>query len=205
MADNILTQIRQAFQIPDSVIIRTVALADSQILKSSIGAPEKKFDIPAINESYKGSLTTPVFTDLEFQSVTYETNIKGRFITTPNIKYYTVLLGVTQAKKIVKTEIQGRDGTVKEYIGMDDYGITINGVITAGNGYSPASDVSQLKQILDAPIPIPVASAYLNNLSITNLVIESYELAQEAGGYSYQTFTINAISDVPVELRLSNV
>ncbi len=59
--------------------------------------------------------------------------------------------------------------------------------------------------MLDAPVPIPVASEYLNNMGIYYLVVESYELGQEAGGYSYQTFTISTLSDYPQELRLTNV
>jgi hypothetical protein len=206
---NELIQIRQAFKIPEAVSIRVVGNPRNNILKSQIGKGETKFEIDQTTEIdkelYKSALGTPVYTDINFLTESYETKTKGQFIDTPNLRYDAVLITASQAKKIIKTEIQGRDFTVKEYIGKDDYGVTINGIITGKNGHYPADEVAFLKQILDAPVPIPVASNYLNNIGINLLVVESYELAQDAGGYSYQTFTINCVSDVPQELRLTNV
>lgn len=220
-SQNELIQIREAFKIPDSVVISV--LPRLNIFSSDIGKPNNKYDINQTvytdPELYKSQLGTPVYTNIEFLSKNYETKTKGLFKDTPGRKevgandgkdksalvFEAVLLTVNQAKKIVKTEIQGRDGTVKEYIGMGDYEISINGVITGGNGHYPIDEVARLKQMLDAPVPIPVVSTYLNNLGINLLVVESYELAQVAGGYSYQTFSITCTSDVPQELRLTNV
>ena len=206
-SQNELLQIREAFQIPDSIIIRTLPF--DKILSSHIGTPEQKFEINQYNYSdkplYLSELGTPVYTNIEFLTETYETAVKGKFLTTPRMRFDAVLLTVSQAKKIVKTEIQGRNGSVKEYIGLDDYQVQINGVITGPNGHYPIQTVSFLKQILDAPVPIPIASTYLNNLGIHTIVIESYELAQDAGGYSYQKFSISCSSDTPQEIRLSNV
>jgi len=204
---NELNQIRQAFRIPESIVIRSLPI--TKIFPSKIGQPGQKYEINQADytdqELYKSVLGTPVYANIQFLSDSYETKVKGQFRDTPALTYDAVLLTVSQAKKIIRTEIQGRDGTVKEYIGMDDYQIQINGIISGKNGHYPIDEVAFLKQILDAPIPIPVASTYLNNLGINSIVIDSYELAQEAGGYSYQTFSISAISDVPQELRLSNV
>lgn len=204
---NQLIQIRQAFGIPDSVIIRSLPIVN--ISRAQIGQSQNGFEIPQGDgldpELYKSLLGTPVYTNIEFLSDRYETNTKGKFIDTLKLRFDAVLLTVTQAKNIVKTKIQGRDGTTKEYIGMDDYQIQINGIITGPNGRFPSDDVSNLKQILDAPIPIPVASSYLNSLGINSIVVEQYELGQEAGGYSYQTFSVTCSSDVPQELRLTNV
>lgn len=116
------------------------------------------------------------------------------------------LCTASQAKKIIKTEIPGKDGTVKEYIGMDDYNVQINGILTAANGQSPMDQVITLKRILDAkdPInPIEVINKYLNDLDIFCLVIVDYTLDQKPGGYSKQDFTINAISETPIILQLS--
>lgn len=206
-SQNELSQIREAFQIPESIIIRTLPI--TKIFPAKIGATKQDYNIDSYTNIdkflYSSELNTPVYTNIEFLPDTYETSIKGKFLTTPQMRFDAILLTVTQAKKIIKTEIQGRNGTVKEYLGLDDFQVQINGVITGPNGHYPIETVSFLKQILDAPIPIPVASTYLNNLGINLLVIESYELAQEAGGYSYQTFSISCSSDIPQEIRLSNV
>ena len=205
-SQNELTQIRDAFQIPESIVIRTLPI--TKIFPTAIGSTQQKFDVNQYNYQdkalYNSELNTPVYTNIEFLPDTYETNVKGKFLTTPQMRFDAILLTVSQAKKIIKTEIQGRDGTVKEYIGRDDFQVQINGIITGPNGHYPIETVAFLKRILDAPIPIPVASTYLNNLGIHSLVVDSYDLAQEAGGYSYQTFTISCSSDIPQEIRLTN-
>ena len=205
---NALNQIRQAFQIPDSVVI----LASTSLIKPKAVSAKKpqKFQIDQTDsrdkELYRSSqLGTPVYTNITFSAGSYESNTPGKTISYGPVTYEAVLITVSQAKKIIKTEIQGRDGTVKEYIGMDDYQVQINGIITGPNGHYPKDDVSALKAILDAPVPIDVACTYLQTLGIDSLVVEQYEMGQQEGGYSYQTFSISCISDVPQELRIANV
>lgn len=207
MAENPIIQARRIIRLPESVII--APLAAINITKSTIKTKDYKFEIPQENNAddvlYKSKLGTPVYSDITFLAGTYETNTKGVYKDWPQLKYDAALITVTQAKKIIKTEIQGRDGTVKEYIGMDDYVVQVNGIITGSNGQHPSNEIADLKKMLDAPIPIDVACAYLQNLNIMSLVVDSYELGQDAGGRSYQGFSITFVSDVPQELRISNV
>ena len=102
----------------------------------------------------------------------------------------------------MKTEIQGRDGTVKEYIGKDDAQVTISGIIVGGNGKYPLDEVAELKRTLDAPVPLPVVNPHLNAMNIFYLVVDGYDIPQEAGRYSQQNFTIQTVSDTPIELQL---
>ncbi len=150
---------------------------------------------------YRSSIGTPVFTDIEFVGGQY--TINGVAYQFGSVKLETVLLTVTQQKLIVKTPIQGRNGTVKEYISDGDYQVNIRGVITSPNGIIPDTDVRFLKQMLDAPIPIAVNCRWLQNLDIDNIVIDNYIFMQTEGGMSYQGFEINAISDLPVEILLA--
>jgi hypothetical protein len=159
--------------------------------------------IPRDKELYKSALGTSVVINLIFDSVSYTDLNTKKVITTRLMQFDAVLCTISQAKKIVKTEIQGRDGTVKEYIGMDDYEVSINGIIAGANGVYPMETVQELKKILDAPVPIPVTSNFLNNMDIFNVVVADYTLPQEAGGYSTQNFSISAISDTPIELQFS--
>jgi hypothetical protein len=156
-------------------------------------------------KDYLGNLLgTPVFADVTLQGGSYTDNITGKTITYPEIKLATVLLTVDFTARIVKTEIQGRDGTVKEYIGQDDAKVTIQGIITGTNGHYPAYEVGQLNLWAKAPVTKGATSTFLQNLGVDNLVVESFSLPQIAGGYSYQTFSINCISDLPVELKIVN-
>ena len=115
--------------------------------------------------------------------------------------FATVLLTVQQDKKIVTTEIPGRDGTVKEYIGMDDFQISINGIIPGTNGHYPADEVNQLNQLVKAPIAIAAVSWWLQIWDIHNIVIKSFNIPQLPGGYSEQSFSITALSDTAQELK----
>lgn len=212
---NPINDLRQAFQIPDSVLIITSPHFIPQ--KPTVKQNNPQFNIDNTDNSdnplsYRSSLGTPVFTNIEFLFGEYETNTKGVFKSfgsqtdSPDrLRYEAVLVTVSQAKKIIKTEIEGRDGTVKEYIGLDDYQVTVNGILTGPNGVRPLDQIYALKKMLDAPIAIQVASTYLQTLGINWLVVDSYELGEEEGGYSYQTFSINFLSDEQQEIELTNI
>jgi hypothetical protein len=43
----------------------------------------------------------------------------------------------------------------------------------------------------------------LQNLGVTDVVVRSYFFAQNEGGYAYQAFTIEMVSDTPVELKIN--
>ena len=207
-SENQLIQVRRAFRIPDSVVIvfaERLNLTASHIGQQPTGG---KYNIPqgqakdaAISTSV---LNTPVYSNIHFLDVEYTDN-QGRTIRTDGKIYDAVLITVSQAKKIIRTEIQGRDGTVPEYIGMDDYKIQVNGIITGANGVRPVDQIAALKKMLDVPVAIDVACDYLNNMGIHSLIVDSYELAQHAGGYSYQTFSIECSSFIPVQLRLNGI
>ncbi len=204
---NDINNLRQAFQIPDSVTIIAARTLIPPAKPVVAGQPTYNIDqaITADQELYRSALGTPVYANIEFSAGEYQTNTPGVYKQFGPMRFEAVLITVSQAKKIIKTEIQGRDGTVKEYIGLDDYAVSINGIITGPNGSYPIADVSSLKKILDAPKSLDVSCTYLQNLGITTLVVDSYTLEQKEGGYSYQTFSISCISDVPQELQILNI
>lgn len=153
--------------------------------------------------NYKSSLNTPVLTNIQFTGGSY-TDSLGNEKTFKTLIFESILVTVSQSKNIVTTSIQGRDGTVKEYIGMNDYSVTINGIITGQNGHYPKDEVRDLKDMLNAGIAIEVVSWYLQNLDVSTIVVQDYDFSQESGGYSYQKFSINAISDTPQEIKIFN-
>lgn len=176
---------------------------DVRLVRDEVNPYDGKItkDINADRALYMSELGTPVIADVTFQGGTYTDN-NGAAQTFNDIRLECVLMNVSQAKRIVKTEIDGSDGTVKEYIGLDDYQVVINGILTAPNGQHPTQKIADLSDMLKAPIGLSVVSRYLQNLGIFQLVVESWAMDQEPGGYSKQGFTINAISDKPVELLI---
>lgn len=189
-----------------SSLIRAFNLENTTVL---VDTPPNPYD-GKINQTtsvdpalYKSALGTPVVTNVILRGGSYKIAATGQQITFNDITLDTVLMTVSQAKKIVTTEIQGYDGTVKEYIGMDDYQVTINGIIAGLNGQYPQDVVNALHQLAKAPIAIKVTSRYLQNLDINMLVIKDFSYDQEAGGYSKQNFTLSCMSDMPLILQIT--
>jgi len=156
---------------------------------------------------YLSPLGTPVMQDLTLGAATYTDRDTMQRKSTKPLTLINFLLRCSMTKKIVKTEIPGRNGTIKEFIGEDDWQITINGLMVADNGVSTMDEIISYKNILTAnsllPLSIPVVCTYLNNLDIFNIVIEDFTLEQDPGGYSQQRFTINALSDKDILLEIS--
>ena len=148
---------------------------------------------------------TPVFSNLEIKPFSYDT-LDGENIQIANgIIIDTVLFTVTQTKNIVKTPIQGRNGTVKEYVSDGDYLIEISGAIVSPDRTYPQTEVNELIQILKAPLAIPadsLISEFLNWFDIHSIVVESYDIPQTEGTRNQQEFRISAVSDIPVELEI---
>lgn len=139
---------------------------------------------------------TPVFGELEMYK--NEDGIKK------GVYLDCVLYEISQSKNIVKTAIQGRNGTIKEYIGDGDYQINIKGVLASDNPQEyPENSVIQLLNILKFAGALEVKSYLLNEIfSINNIVVEGFKMDRTAGFMNIQTFEINSVSDAPVELRL---
>jgi len=163
----------------------------------------------ADRQSYFG---TPVFSNLEIPAGKYKT-LDGNEISFDGIRIDAVLFVVSQSKNIVSTAIQGRNGTIKEYISDGDFMITASGTIigesnqsgkvfTVNNsdGTYPETDVRRLVEICKCPESIEVISEFLDFFEIRNVVIESFTFEQVAGNRSGQVFELKMISDAPIEL-----
>jgi len=110
-----------------------------------------------------------------------------------------IVEAVDFSSNVVVTKIQGLAGTVKEFISGGDYDITITGIYNSTQGLAPVDFIANLKDVFNAPVPIPVTNYYLNLLGIYYVVImPGTTMGQTRGGYSTQYFTIRAISDVPM-------
>lgn len=212
-----IEQIREAFRIPSAVLIINGLNKRAIPPPGSTRQKNQDFEIDKTDPrdpslDYSSLLNTPIYTNIEFLPGQYETNTKGVFKSfgsntdgPDRLRFESVLLSISQDKKIITTEIQGRDGTVKEYIGQDDYQVSVMGIITGKNGQRPVDQILALKKMLDAPIAVEVASSYLQMLNIHYLVLKSYEIGENEGGYSYQTFNLSFLSDIQQELQLTNL
>ena len=111
---------------------------------------------------------------------------------------------VSREKRIVCTEVSGRDGTVKEYACDGDWNINIvvgvqpvqSGSIT--DDY-PADELRLLRQILDSKQTVEVHSEFLSVFDIGEIVIRSYSV-QQTTHQNYQAVNITAMSDDDYEI-----
>lgn len=160
-------------------------------------------------------LGTPVFANLVFIPGSYVDN-KGNEVsygeilkndeTAENFQVNTVLIDVSQSKQIIKTNIQGVAGTVKEYISKGDYQITIRGALVSESAQRyPQEQVQQLREYLEVEAAVGVASRFLNDIfNVDEIVVEGFRFPQQEGYQNVQLFEITAISDEPVELSVYN-
>jgi hypothetical protein len=186
------------------IVIQSFGLAyiKTAIYKGNIPKPDHPVGEYGRDKSlYLSKLGNPVFSDFNVQSGKYTKN--GQSYSFDEIKFDTVLFDVSMAKNIVKTPIQGRDGTIKEYISDDDYAINIKGVMTAPNNTFPLDDFVSLIKVVKSPVALKINSWYLEKFGIYNVVVTGFSFSQRAGRFSEQMFEISAISDTPVELNIT--
>tara|TARA_R110002074_G_scaffold31540_2_gene88553 strand:- start:6817 stop:7464 length:648 start_codon:yes stop_codon:yes gene_type:complete len=160
-------------------------------------------------------LGTPVFAQLLFIPGKYK-DVKGEEVVygeifknddnEENFVINTVLIDVSQQKQIIKTNIQGVSGTVKEYISKGDYQVTIRGALVSESSVRyPEEEVTQLTEYLEAETSIGVASRFLDDIfNIQNIVVESFSFPQVEGTQNVQLFEVSAVSDDPIELTVLN-
>lgn len=114
-----------------------------------------------------------------------------------------VLMDVSMTKNIIKTSIQGMNGTVKEYISDGDYIINIKGALFGESNEYPEDTVLDLLDMLKQHESIEVDSIFLSHFNIDEIVVENYKLEAKEGQKNVQFFEINAVSDKPQELTFS--
>jgi len=154
----------------------------------------------------KSWLGTDVFDVVRIPAFTYTDN-DGKEVTIASpIDFESAIINVTQTRNIVTTAVQGRNGTVKEYISDGDYQISIKGVISSKyNNVAPfESDITYINSVfamLKANIAIPVACNFLDMFQINSMVVMDYELGQIEGARNTISFSMNCLSDEPFEIK----
>lgn len=161
----------------------------------------------------KSYLGTPVFSNLEIPAGQYETD-EGVLIDFEGIRLDTVLFDITLEKNIVRTPINGRNGTVKQFISDGDYQIGVVGLINGGSTQTesgdfhsfmtlnvPEEEVRKLNAILKVPQEIEVISEFLDFFDISTVVIQGGTIAQKEGFRDSLYINMGFLSDTPIELK----
>lgn len=156
------------------------------------------------NETFSDSRSKfglPMFDVLLFNAVNYTSN-DGKEISVPNFSMGAALCDVTMTRNIVKTQIAGRNGTVKEYMSDGDYQINIKGVLSSlYQNVAPKDSMNQLLGFCNAPVNFNVTSNFLGYFGIYTVVVEDYSFNQLEGKRNVISFELHCSSDMPIEIK----
>ncbi len=154
-----------------------------------------RMDTGAEDQQLKSIFGTLVWADVKLNSG------KRKIADLPELSLDVVLVEISQTKNIVMTAIQGRNGTVKEYINDGDFNITIRGGLFGGDAHAyPIGEVRALDTLMKAPMSLPVISEFLRIHDIYDIVVTDYRYPQQEGFQNVQLFEINCVSDAPINL-----
>jgi len=151
-------------------------------------------------------LGTPVYSVVFFAPGSYEPLDGGPTVVYEGITLDGVLVQVTQSKNIVKTALNGRNGTIKEFISAGDYEITLRGVITTQfipsiADIQPTAEIEVLKTLFEVPQDLEIKGPFLDLFGIDRVVVESFDFPERQGFRDAQLFTAKLTQDTPVILR----
>lgn len=144
----------------------------------------------------------PIFDTVLFEPLEY-TDDDGNDVTldTPLILDIAVI-EINQAKNIVKTQRAGKNGTIKEFMGLGDYSINIKGWLTTELATAhPDQTTKEFYQFCKAPKELKVSSVFLSYFDIYTIVVESFQVRQMEGTRNIFEYEINAVDETPFEIQ----
>lgn len=110
---------------------------------------------------------------------------------------------LSRAKNIIRTALQGRNGTVKEYISMGDWQIILRGfIINYDQDLYPEVAVSQLNQVFELNRSVVLNSRQLSLVGIRQVVVEDIRFPSLEGYSNVQPFELQLLSDDDYNLLL---
>ena len=118
-----------------------------------------------------------------------------------------VLISKSRPKNIITTPIQGRTGTVKEYISNGDWILNVSGALIIESHITEVVErdtrlkTRELALFLDKEKTLEIINPLLTDLGIYSVVVEGYTLP-EREEVNVQNFEISLVQDEFVELKL---
>lgn len=183
---------------PGVSIAPLVALSDRLGPRYVFGTQPQDMPAPGVNSL----LGTVVYSPIEFKGEAPVTGIVAGNIThgaaRTVLRVDTALITVRQQKIIKKTTIQGRAGTIKEYISQGDFDIEIRGcIISPYPNVFPEDDFRTFTETLDREESIEVVCEFLSRIGdgIKFITVDDYEISEILGTRNQVDFVIKASSD----------
>jgi len=112
----------------------------------------------------------------------------------------STIVDFNRYKKITKTQVLGDTGTVKELFSLEDWRIRIRGFCLNEPGHPAYEQIMELLEWEKLADSIAVGGSLFEDKGIYQMVIENMEVRQLDGQPGVIPFTIQALSDKPLEL-----
>jgi hypothetical protein len=117
------------------------------------------------------------------------------------------LIEISGSKTIIKTAIDGQNGTFKELYSLNDYSVVIRGLAIndeAPDEY-PEEIVRKLKSLCEAPRSLEVVNLLCSFFDINRLSVESFSFPPLEGQIGVQPFEITCSSDREFDIELKSL
>ena len=186
----------KGYELPEEQEVQSLNYEDVRLL------PEEESEITSM-------LGTPVFGDITFEAGQY--NIYNKYtgiIEKAGYSGYTLpyscIVDFSRQNNVITTPVLGSTGTVKEIYGIGDWDITIRG-IAFNNDKAGNSAHEQIKQLIawaDLCDSIEVGGSVFLSKGINRIAIKSIDIQPIEAKWNVIPFTIQAISDEPIELTI---
>ena len=136
-------------------------------------------------------------------TVTY-TDSNGELVSWP-LPY--PVMSISSKKTLIETALTERRGTVKELINIQDYEITIKGLIIGRTREFPQDDVAQLRDLYEQNVAVsisnPVTDIFLlrpDRNGSDQVVITSLKFPEAKGVKNVRGYEMTLVSDEPFNL-----
>lgn len=114
------------------------------------------------------------------------------------------LIEMNGSKSIVVTELAGGNYSVKENMGMNDWSVSIKGIITNEENPEmyPEAKVREMLKLIRNEFSLKCENELLKIYDINYLVVKDFRFPVTEGAMGWQAYSLECLSDIDVELEL---
>jgi hypothetical protein len=154
-------------------------------------------------------LNTPILMPMEFVSARKQVYENGNIVEksfSGMVIPPASVVDFSQAIKREKSEVSGRNGSVKETHGLDDWRIRIRGVAVNEIDFrsKPQEFINALVELKNYPGNLEMVNEMCKWLGIYEVVVDNVELPAMEGYPGTQPFVIELSSDMPFEIKFKD-
>lgn len=120
-----------------------------------------------------------------------------------------VWFNISGTKRYVETDLTERRGSVTEYVSMNDYRMSVKGLLIGHDGSFPEKDVEDLKTLWERAEALEIKCILTDIFLLTNehggqdkVLMQNFNLAENPGVEHVRGFTFDLKTDQQFELEI---